>query len=141
MCEGNSIMKELIENGSAISSTEKAIDDLDEIIYNMTGRIDQCASLIPEMILRNHIVLVKEQRDILKDKYKNLLTHRKELTDKLQNKLLETDQNNTIDTIDRIVMKLLAIDDIYAETHKVSNASIMSFVEDLLKKKKELITK
>lgn len=136
------LMSELIENGSVLKSIEKSIDGLDEIINNMNDRIKGCETSIPEMILQNHLILVKEQREILKNKRKDLLDRRKELTDKIETDVLNgKDYDNMIDTIDRIVMKLLAIDDIYSETHHVSNSSIMSFVEDLLKKKKNLLVK
>lgn len=139
MCKG-STMSDLIENGSSLKSTEKSIEDLNEMIDSLKYRIKECPSLIPEMILQNHLLLVKEQRKMLENKRKNLLKRRKELSDTLQHELFyDNDTDNMIDTIDRIVMKLLAIDDIYSETHGVSNSSIMSFVEDLLKQKRTLV--
>lgn len=141
MYEGN-IMAELIENGSSLKSTEKAIEDLDEVINNMSDRIKQCISLMPEMILKNNIMLAKEQRKILVAKRESLLDRRKELSSIIQDDALSgKDSDGMIDTIDRIVMKLLAIDDIYSETHHVSNSSIMAFVEDLLKQKRKLLVK
>ena len=139
MYDGNN-MTEFINNGTMIKSTQKAIDDLDDIISTLEIRIEQCPTLIPEMILTNHLILVKEQRKILTEKLNKLVEKRQAIQKTF---MVDTDtcDNETIDAIDRIVTKLLAIEDIYAETHKTSNVAIMSFVEDLLKKKRYFMTK
>ena len=122
-------MQEIIDNGTMIKSTQKAIGDLDDILDNLESQVNQCPTLMPEMILQNHIVLVKEQRKLLTNKLESLIDRRRELQ-----KTIIGDSDDDVATIDRIVAKLLAIDDIYIETHKTSNVTIMSFVEDLLKK-------
>ena len=122
-------MQEIIDNGTMIKSTQKAIGDLDDILDNLESQVNQCPTLMPEMILQNHIVLVKEQRKLLTNKLESLIDRRRELQ-----KTIICDSDDDVATIDRIVAKLLAIDDIYIETHKTSNFTIMSFVEDLLKK-------
>ena len=122
-------MQEIIDNGTMIKSTQKAIGDLDDILDNLESQVNQCPTLMPEMILQNHIVLVKEQRKLLTNKLESLIDRRRELQ-----KTIICDSDDDVATIDRIVAKLLVIDDIYIETHKTSNVTIMSFVEDLLKK-------
>ena len=122
-------MQEIIDNGTMIKSTQKAIGDLDDILDNLESQVNQCPTLMPEMILQNHIVLVKEQRKLLTNKLESLIDRRRELQ-----KTIICDSDDDVATIDRIVAKLLAIDDIYIETHKTSNVTIMSFVADLLKK-------
>lgn len=138
MYEGSNAMQELVENGSLLKSTEESIKYLSDALHNLNEQLSQCTSLMPEMILKNRITVVKEQIDTLVKRRDELQKRKEEIYKQFQTAMTCASYEDTIDRIDRIVMKLLAIDDIYSETHKTSNVTIMEFVSGLLKEKARL---
>lgn len=140
MYEEESMVKELIENGTSIQSVESSIQGLEETLGVIKARMKTCSGLVDETILTNQMQLIREQLYILKDKHQHLLNRRVVLMRQIRmENRVASQTGEAISTIDSLVMSLLKIDDVYMESHKSSNPSIMAFVEDLLKKKNNMI--
>lgn len=76
-------------------------------------------------------------RNALQEKLNRLNRERAQMKKEIANDMVsEKDDDKVLEIIDRIVEKLLQIDNLYMEKHKRSSGSIMYLIEDLLTRKR-----
>lgn len=139
-------MRELVNNGKMIQSSENNLKGLKEMIELLEEKIRKCGKIQDQINAISQLQSLREQYYIMLKKRDRLLKNRDEIIMKLCSSYKNESGNDNVpdmsefDIIDKLIMDLLTIDDKYMEIHKTSNLSIMSFIEKLLKKKKTLIS-
>lgn len=135
----NDYMDRFMKIGEEIRATEKEIDDLEEIISAV--EFCQPSFCIMPSIIQMNAQSIRKHRNVLQEKLNRLNNERAQMKIEITRSMMseQEDDDRVLEIIDRIVEKLLQIDNLYMEKHNRSSSSIMYLVEDLLTRKKNTL--